>query len=78
MSAALANDFHVEQGHASELLCVRTNKRGTNTIVIEGRKVLIRLILDPEVGFGDAYSEGHTAVEGDVVGALETLYQSMQ
>lgn len=49
-----------------------------NTIVIEDRKVLLRLIVDPEVGFGDAYSEGRITVEGDLVAALEALYQSMQ
>ena len=49
-----------------------------NTVVIEDRTVLLRLILDPEVSFGDAYSEGRITVEGDLVAALESLCQSMQ
>jgi cyclopropane-fatty-acyl-phospholipid synthase len=47
------------------------------TIVIQDRRTLLRLMLDPEVGFGDAYSEGRIAVEGDLIAALEKLYQSM-
>lgn len=44
-------------------------------ICIRDRRTLLRLVLDPEVGFGDAYSEGRITVEGDLVTALETLYQ---
>jgi len=46
-------------------------------IRIRDRKTLLRLVLDPEVGFGDAYSEGRLTVEGDLIAALETLYHSM-
>jgi len=45
-------------------------------VVIRGRKTMFHLILDPEVGFGDGYSSGHIAVEGDLVGMLACLYQS--
>jgi cyclopropane-fatty-acyl-phospholipid synthase len=48
------------------------------TIVIEDRKILLRLVLDPEAGFGDAYSEGRITVEGDLIAALESLYQSIR
>jgi cyclopropane-fatty-acyl-phospholipid synthase len=47
------------------------------TLVIEDRKTLLRLVLDAEVGFGDAYSEGRITVEGDLIATLETFYQSM-
>jgi cyclopropane-fatty-acyl-phospholipid synthase len=48
------------------------------TVVIENRRILQRLMLDPEAGFGDAYSEGRITVEGDLIAALEALYQSIQ
>lgn len=47
------------------------------TIVIRDRRTLLDLILDPEAGFGDAYSEGRITVEGDLVAALEAVYRSM-
>src|SRR6266571_3825178 len=46
-------------------------------IVVEDRKTLLRLLLDPEAEFGDAYSKGRIALEGDLVSALEILYRSM-
>jgi cyclopropane-fatty-acyl-phospholipid synthase len=45
-------------------------------IVIQDRKSLLRLLLDPEAEFGDAYSEGRITLEGDLVSALEILYRS--
>jgi cyclopropane-fatty-acyl-phospholipid synthase len=47
------------------------------TIVIRGRGTLFDLIRDPEVGFGEAYSEGRITVEGNLVAALEAVYRSM-
>jgi cyclopropane-fatty-acyl-phospholipid synthase len=46
-------------------------------IVIQDRNTLLRLLLDPEAEFGDAYSEGRITLEGDLVSALELLYRSM-
>src|SRR5712692_4255971 len=46
-------------------------------IVIHDRKTLLRLLLDPEAEFGDAYSNGRITVKGDLVSALEILYRSM-
>src|SRR5712691_1996818 len=46
-------------------------------IVIQDRKTLFRLLLDPESEFGDAYSEGRITLEGDLVTALEIVYRSM-
>lgn len=46
-------------------------------IRIQDRSTLLGLVLDPEVGFGDAYSDGRITVEGDLVVALEALYQSI-
>jgi cyclopropane-fatty-acyl-phospholipid synthase len=46
-------------------------------VIIRDRGTLKRLVLDPEVSFGDAYAEGRIRVEGDLVQFLEVLYQSM-
>ncbi len=43
-------------------------------IVIQNPRVLPALLLNPEIGFGDGYSEGQIEVEGDLVGLLENLY----
>src|ERR1035437_4033289 len=40
------------------------------------RRTLVCLLLNPEVGFGDAYSEGRLEIEGDMVSVLETLFES--
>jgi len=47
------------------------------TIVIQDRRTLLNLIFDPEVGFGNAYSEGRITVQGNLVAALEAVYRSM-
>ena len=47
------------------------------TIRIRDRRTLLRLALGAEVGFGDAYSEGRITVEGDLIAALEILYQTI-
>jgi cyclopropane-fatty-acyl-phospholipid synthase len=64
---ALGNGVEVSPLDASPVANIR----------IRDRETLLRLVLDPEVGFGDAYSEGRITVEGDLIAALETLYQSM-
>src|SRR5260370_12901622 len=46
-------------------------------IVIQDGKTLLRLLLDPEAEFGDAYSDGRITLEGDLVSALEVLYRSL-
>ena len=46
-------------------------------IVIQDRNTLLRLLLDPEAEFGDAYSEGRITLKGELVSALEILYHSM-
>src|SRR5216684_1935516 len=46
-------------------------------IVIQDRKTLLCLLLDPEAEFGDAYSQGRITLAGDLVFALVILYRSM-
>ena len=47
------------------------------TIVIRDRRTLLNLILDPELGFGGAYSDGRITVEGNLIDTLEAVYQSL-
>jgi cyclopropane-fatty-acyl-phospholipid synthase len=46
------------------------------TIWVDNRHTLASLLLNPEVSFGDAYSEGRLEIEGDMVPLLETLFES--
>lgn len=45
------------------------------TLHISDRKTLLRLIADPDVQFGEAYSDGKIDVEGDFVSMIEELYR---
>jgi len=47
------------------------------TVRIRDRWTLAELAMDPEMGFGDAYSAGRIEVDGDLVRALEGVYRSM-
>ena len=46
------------------------------TIRIADRPTLIALVMNPEIVFGDAYSDGRIEVEGDLVSILESVYRS--
>src|SRR5260370_26650278 len=46
-------------------------------LIFSDRGTLMRLILDPEMGFGEAYMQGRLEVEGDLVAVLEAAYQSL-
>jgi cyclopropane-fatty-acyl-phospholipid synthase len=48
------------------------------TLKIRDRATLLRLLRDPEIGFGDAYMEGGIEVEGDLVRFLEAVYSAME
>jgi cyclopropane-fatty-acyl-phospholipid synthase len=57
------------------------SKNGSNPktkIVVSDRRTLAELALDPEVAFGDAYSDGRIQIEGDLVAFLEEIMESMQ
>jgi cyclopropane-fatty-acyl-phospholipid synthase len=48
------------------------------TVWIRDLRTLAHLLIDPEVGFGDAWSDGRLRLSGDLVQFLEALYESMQ
>jgi cyclopropane-fatty-acyl-phospholipid synthase len=47
------------------------------SIVLADDSALLRMALDPEIGFGDGYADGTIEVEGDLVAALEAVYRSI-
>ena len=47
------------------------------TIAIRDRRTLLQILLDPQLGFGDAYTAGRVTVEGSLVAMLETVFGSM-
>jgi cyclopropane-fatty-acyl-phospholipid synthase len=46
------------------------------TVTIRDLNTLIRLLLNPEIGFGDGYAEGAIEVEGDLVDFLDAAYRA--
>jgi len=47
------------------------------TVIIRKRSALLKLLLEPELYFGDGYSAGDIEVEGDLVGMLDTVYRAV-
>jgi cyclopropane-fatty-acyl-phospholipid synthase len=54
-----------------------TGGKSAGTVIIRNRKPLLKLLVHPELHFGDAYCEGNLEVEGDLVALLETIFRSM-
>jgi cyclopropane-fatty-acyl-phospholipid synthase len=46
------------------------------TVRFADRGVLFALMREPQLGFGDLYSEGRITIEGDLVGMLEAVYRA--
>jgi len=47
------------------------------TLVIHDHQTLLRIILSPEIEFGDAYTEGRVEIEGDLVEVLAAVFRSL-
>src|ERR1700730_4262706 len=54
-----------------------SNSKQSTTVNIATRRVLAGLAWDPEMKFGDAYSEGQIEVDGDLEELLEIVLKSM-
>lgn len=50
--------------------------RPTATLLVHDRSTLLRLLWDPELHFGEAYTEGRIEMVGDLLAFLESLYRS--
>lgn len=48
------------------------------TLWIRDLRTLGEILIDPEVGFGDAWSDGRVRLTGDLVAFLESAYETMQ
>lgn len=46
------------------------------TVRFANRATLVRSLANPEMGFGDGYSEGKVQIDGDLVAVLEMIYKS--
>jgi len=53
-----------------------TGGKAAGTIIIRNRKTLLKLLVRPELHFGDAYSNGDLEVEGDLTALLESIFRS--
>ena len=45
-------------------------------LLFQDRAALLKMVLQPEIGFGDGYADGTIEVEGDLVTVLEAAYKS--
>ena len=45
-------------------------------VLLHDRATFWKVLLDPNLQFGDAYADGRLEVEGDLVALLETIYRS--
>jgi cyclopropane-fatty-acyl-phospholipid synthase len=45
-------------------------------VTFENRATLLSILADPQLHFGDAYSDGRAIIEGDLVNLLETIYRA--
>jgi cyclopropane-fatty-acyl-phospholipid synthase len=45
-------------------------------VTFDSRATLLWVLVDPNLRFGDAYSEGSVAVDGDMVSLLEAIYRA--
>lgn len=46
------------------------------SIIFRDRQSLLRMLRNPQLGFGDGYSDGTIQVEGDLLAMLEAVYRS--
>jgi cyclopropane-fatty-acyl-phospholipid synthase len=53
------------------------DKQDVPTVTLRDRGTLLRLIVDPEMQFGDLYSSGRIGFEGDLAGFLTVVFRSM-
>jgi cyclopropane-fatty-acyl-phospholipid synthase len=73
-----AGNLDVELLLGNEIVVRAGDPSGTSAgrVRIKDRATLYRMLRDPQIGFGEAYSEGRVDVEGDLVKLLESAYRA--
>ncbi len=69
--------FQLAVGRDAADLMTNDGSKST-TVVVSDRRMLAKLALDPEMAFGDGYSDGRIEVRGDLTAFLEELMRFMQ
>lgn len=54
----------------------RSTTSPIGSIIFHDRQSLFRMLVNPQLGFGDGYSEGTIRVEGDLLAMLEAVYRA--
>jgi cyclopropane-fatty-acyl-phospholipid synthase len=78
----LLTRLHAALGNPAVELVVRGGARLTPSVppvarvTFASRRTLLWILLDPQMHFGDAYSDGEITLDGDLVQFLETLYRA--
>jgi cyclopropane-fatty-acyl-phospholipid synthase len=73
---AVLGDPPVEFGVRDRALVGPTEEPAVARVTFANRRTLMPILADPARRFGDAYSDGTVAIEGDLVSLLETVYRS--
>ena len=73
---AVLGDPPVEFAVRDRALVGPADEPAVSRVTFDTRRTLISILPDPPLRFGDAYSEGNVAIEGDLVQLLETIYRS--
>ncbi len=53
-----------------------TDAKAVATLHVKDRRTLLHLIYAPDVGFGEAYTDGRIQVDGDLLGFLEAAFRA--
>ena len=56
--------------------CATRDGPAVATVRFRDRATLLKVVLEPEIAFGEEYARGNIEVEGDLVALLESVYRS--
>jgi cyclopropane-fatty-acyl-phospholipid synthase len=73
---AVLGDPPVEFAVKERALVGPADEPAVARVTFANRRTLMPILADPPLRFGDAYSEGSVAIDGDLVSLLETVYRS--
>jgi cyclopropane-fatty-acyl-phospholipid synthase len=73
---AVLGDPPVEFAVKERALVGPADESAVARVTFANRRTLMPILADPPLRFGDAYSEGSVAIDGDLASLLETVYRS--